>query len=203
MSPIYLFLLPSLPRRPDSSFYQHLLALDWLGITLTAGLYVSFTLAFAFAGVIWDWSDGRVITLIAIFAVLAVAFIVTQRMALFTSKVDRLFPCDLVSDPQLALLYVIMACGGATLFVSLYYIPLYFLFVYGDGGVQAAVRLLPFICIYVTSILLCGAFMSRTGWHNIWFLVSGMCLVAGGAAMYTVKIDTPPTAFTDTLPFSD
>ncbi|KAJ0107293.1 hypothetical protein J7T55_015758 [Diaporthe amygdali] len=191
LSPIYLFLLPSLPRRPDSSFIQHLRALDWLGMMLTVGLYVSFTLAFTFGGVIWAWSDGRTIALIVVFGVLTIAFVITQRLALFTNTMDRLFPCDLVADPQLVLLYIIMACGGATLFVSLYYIPLYFLFVYGDGGVQAAVRLLPYICFYVATILFCGACMSRTGWHNLWFLVSGMCLVAGGATMYTIKIDTP------------
>ncbi|KAK7737327.1 hypothetical protein SLS53_006630 [Cytospora paraplurivora] len=191
MSPVYLFLLPSLSRRPESSFFQHLLALDWLGSMLTVGLYVSFTIAFTFGGVLWDWSDGRTIALIVVFGVLTVAFCLTQHLSFLTNEMDRLFPCDLLADPQLVLLYIIMACGGATLFVSLYYIPLYFLFVYGDSGTEAAVRLLPYICFYVATILLCGAFMGRTGWHNIWFLFSGLCLTAGGATMNTIKIDTP------------
>lgn len=191
MTPVYLFLLPSLPRRPASSFFQHLLALDWLGSILTVGLYVSFTIAFTFGGVLWDWNDARTIALIVVFGVLTVAFCLTQHLAFLTNETDRLFPCDLLADPQLVLLYIIMACGGATLFVSLYYIPLYFLFVYGDSGTEAAVRLLPYICFYVATILLCGALMGRTGWHNIWFLSSGLCLTAGGAAMHTIRIDTP------------
>lgn len=75
----------------------------------------------------------------------------------------RLFPCNLLADPQLVLLYIIIACSGATLFVSLYYIPLYFLFVYSDSGTEAAVRLLPYICFYVATTLLYEAFIGRTG----------------------------------------
>jgi MFS family permease len=192
-TPIYLFLLPSLPRQPGTTFMQKVKSLDWLGTVLTAGLYVSFTLAFTFGGAIWDWKDGRVIALIVVFGVLTIAFGVTQYYSVFTNENDRLFPCEFICSLQLILLYVCMACGGAALFVSVYYIPLYFLFVHGDSGIQAAVRLLPFICFYVATILLCGAAMGRTGYHMVWYLVSGIFLTCGGATMYTVRADTPVT----------
>ena len=191
MSPIYLFVLPSLPRHPGISSSDKVRSLDWLGMVLTAGLYVSFTLAFTFAGSIWAWSDGRFIALLVVFVVLTVAFSATQRFSILTDPINRMFPCEFLRDPQLILLYVCMACGGAALFVTIYYIPLYFLFVHGDSGTQAAVRLLPFICFYVATILVCGAVMGRTGYHNLWYLFSGICMTCGAAAMYTVKYDTP------------
>ena len=191
MSPIYLFALPSLPRRPDTPFREKLFSLDWLGITINASLYVSFTLAFTFGGSIWDWKDGRFIACVVVFGVMTIAFCLTQRYSFLTTPANRIFPCEFLLNPQLVLLYVCMACGGAALFVTVYYIPLYFLFVYGDSGVQAAVRLLPFICIYVANILVCGALMSRTGYHALWYLASGVFMTAGAAAMYTVKHDTP------------
>ena len=166
--------------------------LDWLGTVLTTGLYVAFTMAFSFGGTIWDWGDGRIIALITVFGVLIIIFGVTQYYSISTSKTDRLFPCEFVRDPQLVLLYVCMACGGAALFVSIYYIPLYFLFVHGDSGTQAAVRLLPFICFYVVTILICGATMGRTGYHMVWYLVSGIFLTCGGVTMYTVRAKTAP-----------
>lgn len=190
-SPIYIFLLPSLPRRPDTSFADRMKSLDWLGMLLTAGLYCTFAVAFSFGGVLWAYNDGRTIALIVVWVLCIIAFTVTQRYSLLTNPVDRLFPCEFLRDSQLVLLYVIMACGGAALFVAIYYIPQYFLFVYGDSGVQAAVRLLPFVCFYVVTVLFCGAVMERTGYYIIWFLFSGLCLTAGGAAMYTVKDDTP------------
>ncbi|OJJ71062.1 hypothetical protein ASPBRDRAFT_196595 [Aspergillus brasiliensis CBS 101740] len=162
MSPIYLFILPSLPRRPGIPFSDKLRSLDWLGIVLTAGLYVSFTLAFTFAGSIWAWSDGRFIALLVVFFVITVIFCVTQRYSILTDPINRIFPCEFLRDPQLILL-----------------------------GTQAAVRLLPFICFYVATILFCGAVMGRTGYHHLWYLFSGICMTCGAATMYTVQYDTP------------
>ncbi|CAL8584873.1 hypothetical protein XPA_010456 [Xanthoria parietina] len=192
MTPIYVFLLPALPRETDTTFLQRVRGLDWLGTVLTAGLYASFTMAFTFGGAIWEWDDGRVIALIFVFGVLTIAFAVTQYLSISTNDTDRLFPCEFIRDPQLVLLYVCMACGGAALFVSIYYIPLYFLFVNGDSGTQAAVRLLPFICFYVVTIVVCGATMGRTGYHMIWYLISGIFMTCGGATMYTVHSGTAP-----------
>jgi hypothetical protein len=191
MSPIYLFVLPSLPRRPDTTFFDKLRSLDWLGMILTVGLYVSFTLALTFGGPIWAWNDGRIIALLVVFGVITIAFCVTQRSSILTDPINRMFPCEFLRNPQLILLYVCMACGGAALFISVYYIPLYFLFVHGDSGTQAAVRLLPFICFYVATTLTCGAVMGRTGYHNLWYLFSGICMTCGGATMYTVRYNTP------------
>ncbi|KAI4161546.1 MAG: hypothetical protein L6R39_000036 [Caloplaca ligustica] len=192
MAPIYLFLLPALPREMDTTFLERLKGFDWLGIVLTAGLYVSFTVAFTFGGAIWQWDDGRVIALIIVFGVLTIAFGVTQYYSISTNETERLFPCEFLRNPQLVLLYVCMACGGAALFVSIYYIPLYFLFVNGDSGTQAAVRLLPFICFYVVTIVVCGATMGRTGYHMVWYLISGIFMTCGGATMYTVQSGTAP-----------
>ncbi|KAK7403166.1 hypothetical protein QQX98_011070 [Neonectria punicea] len=190
-SPIYLFALPSLPRQPNSSFIEKVKKLDWLGIVLTAALYACFVCAFTFGGPEWAWSDARFIVLVVLFILFLAAFVVTQHYAVFTTKADRLFPCEFVGDLQLVVLYIAMACGGAALFVAVYYIPLYFLFVHGDTGTEAAVRLLPFICFYVTAILGCGYAMPRTGYHMVYYLVSGILLTAGGAAMYTIEADSP------------
>ncbi|KAJ9143020.1 Efflux pump antibiotic resistance [Pleurostoma richardsiae] len=190
-SPIYLFTLPSLPRQADKSFIEKLKKLDWLGIILIAALYVCFVLAFSFGGVTWAWGDGRFIALVVLFCVFTAGFAITQHYSLFTTKENRLFPCEFLGNFQLILLFVTMACGGAALFVSVYYIPLYFLFVHGDSGTEAAVRLLPFVAFYVAAILACGYAMPRTGYHWVWYLVSGLFMTAGGAAMHAVDADSP------------
>ncbi|KAI1465185.1 MFS general substrate transporter [Daldinia caldariorum] len=186
MSPIYLFLVPSVPRRPEMSFLEKVKLIDWLGILLNSAMYACFTIAFLFGGVEWAWSDGRTIALIVLAFVLLIAFVLTQKFAILTDKVNRLFPCGFLRDPQLVLMYVLMFTSGLTLFVAVYYIPFYYLFARGESGTQSAVRLLPYICFYVASILLCGALMGRVGYHIVWFLLSGLFLTAGAAAMYTV-----------------
>lgn len=158
---------------------------------LFAGIFVSFVLAFTFGGPIWPWDDGRFIALVVLSVVFFITFAITQHYAVFTTKTHRLFPCDLLKNFQLFLLWIAIACGGAGLFVAVYYIPLYFLFVHGESGTEAAIRLLPLICFYVTAILFAGYAMPRTGYPIIYYLFSGIFLTAGGAAMHTIKVDSP------------
>ncbi|PGG98770.1 hypothetical protein GX51_06629 [Blastomyces parvus] len=191
MAPIYLFLLPSLPRQHGMTFTQKLKNLDWLGIILSIGMYVSFVLTFTFAGALWAWNDARIIALFVVFGIILISFCITQYFSFLTTKEARLFPGEFLRSRSLVLLYILMSCGGAALFVAIYYIPLYFQFVHGDTGTQAAVRLLPFVCFYVAVIVLCGYLMGKTGYYMLWYLVSGIFITIGGALMYIVRADTP------------
>jgi Major Facilitator Superfamily len=75
-----------------------------------------------------------------------------------------------------------------------YYIPLYFNFVHGDSSVDAAVRLLPFICVTIFFIMLNGALMPKFGYYMPWYLVSGIFLVIGGATMYALTGPNTPVS---------
>ena len=144
--------------------------------------------SFSFGGAVWSWSDARFIVLVLLLGIFALAFALTQYFAVLTNKGDRLFPGQFLSNPQLILLYITMSCGGVALFVAVYYIPFYYLFVHGETGTNAAVRLIPFVCVYVASILTCGYRLPRTGYLMTWYTVSGIFLIAGGAAMYTINM---------------
>ena len=195
MSPIYVFLLPSLPRPAGEgrSFIKKLVELDWVGTVLSAGMHISIILFIVFGGVEWSWTDGRNIALYVVSAVCTIAFVLSQYYCVGTDQENRLFPGEFLRNPTMLLLYVLMACGGASLFVAVYYIPLYFQFVHGDSGIMSAVRLLPFICFYVATILLCGYVMPKTGFFILWYLVSGIFILIGAVLMYTVKLDTSPS----------
>ncbi|KAJ5302089.1 hypothetical protein PENANT_c008G07742 [Penicillium antarcticum] len=192
MSPVYIFLLPSLPRPAGEgrNFAKKLVELDWVGTVLSAGMHVAIILFIVFGGVEWPWTDGRNIALYVVSAVLVVAFVLSQYYCIGTNKDERLFPGEFLKDPTMIVLYVLMACGGAALFVAVYYIPLYFQFVHGDSGIMSAVRLLPFICFYVATILLCGWLMPKTGYFILWYLGSGVFMLIGSVLMYTVRFDT-------------
>jgi hypothetical protein len=190
MSPIYLFLLPSVPRQADKKLQTKVLELDWLGMLFSAGTQVSFILFLTFGGVQWSWGDGRNIALYVVFGVTLVVFVLSQYYYPFTTRDNRLFPAEFLRDYTMIILYVLMACGGAALFVTVYYIPLYFQFVHGDNGIVSAVRLLPFICFYVATILTCGFVMPKTGYWMVWYLVSGIFILVGAVLMYTVHLET-------------
>lgn len=191
MSPLYIFCLPAVPRQADTPMFEKIKTLDWAGSILIAAIFSCLTLAFAFGGVIWPWSDGRFIALLVLFVVFIVAFSVQQQMAIFTTKENRLFPCDFLRNLELVIHFIMMCACTTPFFVAAYYIPLYFLFIHGDSGTQAAVRLLPLVFSYVASILSAGYALQRVGYRMVWYLVSGLLLLAGGVGMYTVSQDSP------------
>ena len=191
ITPIYVFLLPSFQPQPNVTFFSKLKRLDWLGAVLNAAIYVTFVMIFTFGGSIWPWNDGRIIALFVVFGLVLLAFTVTQYFAVLTTKERRLFPGQFLRSRSLILLYICTACLGASLYVAIYYIPLYFQFVHGDTGTQAAVRLLPFIIFYIASVLLNGILMPKYGYYMPWFLFSGVFMTIGGALMYTTQTNTP------------
>ena len=191
LSPLYFIILPSRPQRPGTTFAQRIRSVDWLGTLLNIGMYVSFVLFCTFGGSIWAWNDGRTIACIVVFAILLVTFAVTQIFCIGTTPENRLFPCEMIRNRTLVLLYITMACAGSSIFVTIYYVPLFFQFIQGDTGTQAAVRLLPFVCFFGASLNFCGYFMPRTGYYIVWYIASGVFFVIGAALMHSVNLSTP------------
>ncbi len=187
-------MLDSYQPRPGVPFLAKLRELDWVGVVLNAALYVTFVMALTFGGATWAWDDGRMIALFVIFGVVLVAFVAQQYTLTFTTKENRLFPGDFLRRRSLVLLYICCACAGSALFIPIYYIPLYFQFVQGDSGVEAAVRLLPFMCLNILFCMVNGIAMPRFGYYQPWFLASGVFLTAGGAVMYTINTGTSTSA---------
>ncbi|KAK8041127.1 hypothetical protein PG994_014134 [Apiospora phragmitis] len=191
MAPIYLFLLPSIQLRTETSWLQKVRDLDWVGIVLSCGMYTTFAMIFTFGGSIWPWSDGQMIGLYVVFAATLIGFALQQAFVILTSIENRIFPIEFLRNPTLVIMFISTCCLGSALFITVYYLPLFFQFVGGDNGIQAAVRLLPFICFYVVSVVLNGWFMMRWGYYMPWFFVSGVFTLIGGALLYTSSRDLP------------
>jgi hypothetical protein len=189
--PISFFLLKSNNPQPNRSLQDKISHFDWIGLVLNAGMYTAFVMVFTFAGAQYAWDNGRIIALFVVFGVLIIVFGIQQTYCIGTTVESRIFPVDFVKRRTMVLLYTLTASLATTLFVPIYYIPLYFAFSRGDSGVQSAIRLLPFICVNIFFCLLNGALMPVLKYYWPWYVVSGAFLVAGGAAAYSVlDIDT-------------
>ena len=119
----------------------------------------------------------------------------------------------LLSRTQLSLV-VATGSSNAALFVMLYYIPIvsacphpgslcelatstnpsqYFQFVHNDDPIQAAVRLLPFVIVFVVSNVVIGHLLSRIRYYMPIYLISGALIVVGGAlTMHYLVPSTSP-----------
>jgi hypothetical protein len=189
-----MILIPSYQPQPGVRTLTKFKQLDWIGALFNAGLYVSFVLALTFGGTTWAWGDGRTIgTFVACFVIL-ILFSIQQYFAIFTTPTSRLFPLDFLKSRTMMLLHIASASVGAAQFVPIYFAPLYFQFTRGDSGFQAAVRLLPYICVLITFIMGQGIVMPFVKYYCPFYILPGIFIAIVGALMYTVTSNTSTSA---------
>ncbi|KAE8553251.1 hypothetical protein TMatcc_007312 [Talaromyces marneffei ATCC 18224] len=185
-----LLSIPSFNPQPNVSTLTKLKELDWVGVTLIAGLYSSFVIALTFGGVSWEWSDGRTIATLVVCGVILLLFMAQQYFAILTTPERRLFPIQFITSRTMVILHMCTACGSTAMFVVIYYIPLMFQFSHGDNGIESAVRLLPFIIVLSVFIMGSGQFLGFLGYYIALYLIGGAFLLVGASLMYTVKAGT-------------
>lgn len=195
-APAFIFCLPSIHPTQGVGIRARLARIDFLGFVLGAGTWVSFLLAFTMAGGEWPWDDGRTIATFVVFGVAFILYVLQQYFAFLTTTTQRAFPAHLLRDRTHVLLYIVTAAGTTTLYVVVYYIPIYFQFVNNDQALMAAVRLLPFIVIAVAVNLVSGSLLHYIKVYMVIYIIAGVFLVAGGGPL-VVYLD--PSSGTGTI----
>lgn len=193
-APAFILCLPSICLMPDVSRREKLASIDFVGFVLGAGMWVSFLLAFTMAGGQWPWNDGRTIATFVVFGVLLALYALQQYFAIFTTPARRAFPGHLLRDRTQVLLYAVTAAGTTSVFVIVYYLPIYFQFVNGDGALMAAVRLLPFVVIAVAVNLASGSLLHFIKLYKVIFLLASVFLLVGGGPMVALLKPSTTTA---------
>ncbi len=92
--------------------------LDFLGIILNVGAFTALIMAINFGGNLYDWGDGRQITLWVVGGALLLLFGVQQKFGIGTNKVWRIFPADFLRMPIMWILFALMNAAATCVFVS-------------------------------------------------------------------------------------
>jgi hypothetical protein len=152
---------------------------------------VIFIVVVSFSGSVYAWGSGPSIALWVVFGACLIAFILQQAFAIFTTTENRIFPVHFLKSRSLVLLFVVTGSGSAAFSITLYYIPLFFQFTKGDSALGAAVRLLPFICLFIFSVMAAGATLPIIGRYNLYYLVGGSLTLIGASLLHTINTTTP------------
>jgi hypothetical protein len=139
----------------------------------------------------YAWSSAFSIALWTVWGVLLIAFIHQQSFSVFTKL--RIYPMHFLRSRSLILLYINTSCAAAANAVTLYYIPLFFQFTRNDTALDAAIRLLPFICTFIFFVLLAGALLPIVPYYPPWYIIGSGLILAGGACMFTLDATTTQT----------
>ena len=140
-------------------------------------------MSISFGGALYPWNSGQIIALFVLGGVIWIAFFAVQKISLFTTDRDRMFPVHFLKNKEALLLFLLMGTGAAAAFIPIYYIPIYFQFTRNDSALDSAVRLLPFIFVLSGFILANGALMSKFGYYKPWYLVGSALGLVGSALL--------------------
>lgn len=182
--------MPSRDPRPNESIMSKLSEIDWVGAILNGAIFVLFMIVVTFGGSTFPWKSGSSIALWVVLGVCLIAFGIQQRFSLFTTPENRIFPTKFLRSRTMLLLYTATGAAASANATTLYYIPLFFQFTRGDSALKAAVRLLPFIVVFVVFVMIAGGTLPLVGRYQIYYVAGGALALAGGSAMFTIDATT-------------
>ncbi|KIW00847.1 uncharacterized protein PV09_07607 [Verruconis gallopava] len=188
--PVYVFIfLPRNPR-PDLTLKEKLSMIDWVGATLSAATFVIFIVVVCFSGSTYTWGSREAIALWVVFGVCLIMLTVQQAFHMFTTEEKRIFPVHFLKSRTLVLLFIATGSASGAQGITLYYTPLFFQFTKGDSALRAAVRLLPFICLFIFFVMVAGASLPIFGRYNLYYLLGGGLITVGSALLFTIHTTT-------------
>jgi EmrB/QacA subfamily drug resistance transporter len=107
----------------------------------------------------WGWGDPRVIALLAIAAVLVLAFVPIERRA----GAHALVPREIMRNRSFTASCVAILFMSATFFASLLYLPQLMEKQFGYSPLQAGVGILPFLGVFAVVSFIAGPLYNRLG----------------------------------------
>ncbi|KAF2111548.1 efflux pump antibiotic resistance protein [Lophiotrema nucula] len=187
-APAYLFLVPSFSPDSPHTVPQRLRRIDYVGSILFAGAVSCTIMVLSFGGAMWTWDSGRMIALYATGGVLWLVFVIQQTRSWLT--VQRIFPGEFVADYEMCIFFVHSAVAIANTIVTIWTLPLFFQFIYGDSALRSGCFLLAVASTAVVVAGAGGALLPRLPLYMPWFVVACAFMILGSALLTTITSST-------------
>jgi len=160
----------TMPRRVPRTAHP----IDWLGAGVLAAGVGSLLLGLVWGGKDYPWTSVQVIGALVLAAALLTVFGIVERRA-----AEPILPFDILRNPIVAGSIACMALVGMAMFGTISYVPLFVQGVIGTSATSSGVVLTPLMLGAVTTSLLTGQLISRTGRYR-WNVVFGPLVLAIG-----------------------
>ena len=158
--------------------------IDWWGVlTLTACL-IPLLLALTWV-TNYGWESPRVISLLAIAAVMLAAFLIVERYT-----IEPLLPLTLFRDPIIAVSSVAVFLLGIGMFGVILYVPLFMQGVLGISATRSGSLLTPLMLGAVVASVLAGNLIGRTGRYRSLAIIGATLTTLGMILMALMDANT-------------
>ncbi|KAF2253862.1 MFS general substrate transporter [Trematosphaeria pertusa] len=184
-APAWLLLIPSSSPRAGVKRLEKVKQLDFLGITLFAGGVASIILILGFGGTIWEYSSARMVGLYVALGLVWVAFICQQWLRIFT--ISPIFPIHFFANVELVIMFLQTAIAISDILVTIYMLPLFFQFVYGDSTLRSGVYVLAVTAAGIAAAGGGGAVFPKFPLYMVWFVAANAFIIIGAALLTTIS----------------
>ena len=162
-----------MPRRAIT--HRHVV--DWLGAGVLAAGTAVLLMGLVWGGRQYGWASGHVLGALAIAVALLLFFWWVERRA-----PEPILPFDVLRKPVVGASVACMALVGMAMFGTISYVPLFVQGVIGTSATSSGVVLTPLMLGAVTTSILTGQLVSRTGRYR-WNAVLGPVVLTGGMVL--------------------
>jgi EmrB/QacA subfamily drug resistance transporter len=171
----------TMPRR--ATRHEH--SVDWLGGGLLAAGTAFLLLGLVWGGTEYPWGSPEVLGAIAASLVLLATFGLVERRV-----PEPILPFDLMRNPIVSASVVCVGLIGMAMFGTIAFVPLFVQGVIGTSATSSGVVLTPFMLGAVTTSILSGQIVSRTGRYRPMVVIGPIVLTVGMLLLWRMGPET-------------
>jgi EmrB/QacA subfamily drug resistance transporter len=160
-------------------------SIDYLGAALLAGGSAALLLGLVWGGRDYPWTSIEVVGALAVAGVLLAAFGLVERHTR-----EPILPFELLRRRTVAASVAAISLSGMAMFGTITFVPLFVQGVIGTSATSSGVVLTPLILGAVTTSVLSGQWISRTGRYRPNALVGPVVLTAGLVLLWRMGVAT-------------
>ena len=187
---LLIWLTPETPpagERADT-WTGKFMQLDPLGFILIAPAVICLLFALEWGGTRYPWSNGRIIALLTVFGVMALAFVVSQAWRKEKATVP---PRIFLNRSILVGCFAYLGTGSALVILT-YYLPIWLQVVKGKTPQNSGLSLLPLFLSIVFMVIVVGGLTSAIGYYTPFMIIGSTVLIVGVALISTWHPNTRP-----------
>ncbi|KAI1437619.1 MFS general substrate transporter [Xylaria sp. CBS 124048] len=171
---------PELPKQEEEPFFQRLMRFDPIGTLVFIPCIVSLLLALQWGGIKYPWNNGRIIGLFITFGILFIVFLLIQ----WRQQENATVPPRIIRNRSVLAGCIYIFSLGASFFLFIYYIPIWFQAVQGVSAVESGIRNLPMLLSVVVASLFTGGMITAFGYYTP-FMIIGAAISSVASGLLT------------------
>jgi EmrB/QacA subfamily drug resistance transporter len=159
--------------------------IDWLGASLLSIAITALVLITTWGGNEYAWGSPQILGLVALTLLGAGAFVLVERRA-----PEPILPLGLFANRNFAVISAVGFLLGFAMFGAMNFLPLFQQTVQGATATESGLLLLPLMFGMLSTSIVAGRAITRTGRYRIFPIIGGVFLTAGMALFTLLDADT-------------